>query len=277
MRPPFAWYGGKTLLTEQVFDDIFKRTPHTTFVDVFGGSGAVVLGKTPSTLDVFNDIDRGLVNFYRVLRDKDKFEELHRRISLLPFSRDVYVDYQNTHGLVCDDEIEWAMRWYYVARTSFSGRFGASWGFAISSRSKISMYLSSIESLPEIHERLRTIQVERMDFRELIRAYDTENTLFYVDPPYMFETRQTKEGYKNEIEDDDHLDLIAMLLNIKGKFLLSGYESDIYNHFLGKPFRVIDVKSTSANRKGGDKRADDNRQECLWKNYDLSIEQLKLF
>jgi DNA adenine methylase len=84
-----------------------------------------------------------------------------------------------------------------------------------------------IEELPAMHERIMRVQIEHRDFRELIPLYDTKDTLFYLDPPYIHATR-SGGGYNYECSDKDHEDLVEILLNIKGKAMLSGYIHNIY-------------------------------------------------
>src|SRR3990167_451120 len=81
--------------------------------------------------------------------------------------------------------------------------------------------------LPQIHKRLIRVSIENDDFRKILWRYDTPNTFFYLDPPYVMNTRKSG-GYKYEMANNDHQELIEILLDIKGKVLLSGYNSNMY-------------------------------------------------
>jgi DNA adenine methylase len=228
LRSPVIWFGGKGNMVAK----LLKFIPlHRIYVEVFGGGASLLFAKEPSPVEVYNDIDSGLVNFFRVLRDKDKFQEFYRKVCLTPYSREEFYYCRDTWK-DCEDEVERAYRWFIVARMSFSGDFGYSWGFNVSASArgmakKCSAWLSTIEELPAIHERIIRVQIEHKDFRDLIKTYDTEDTFFYLDPPYVPETRKDG-GYKHEMTDNDHEDLVEILLNIKGKAMLSGYTNRIY-------------------------------------------------
>ncbi len=206
--------------------------PHHTYVEVFGGGASLLFAKEPSPVEVYNDLDSDLVNFFRTLRDPEKFKQFHRKVFLTPWSREEYNFCRDTWES-CEDEIERVYRWYVVARMSFSGGFGGSWGFAVtgsyrSMAGTSSDWLSIIEMLPEIHARLMRVQIEHDDFRQILKTYDTLNTFFYLDPPYVSSTRSGGK-YKHEMNDKDHEELVNILLNLQGKVMLSGYNHPIYN------------------------------------------------
>jgi DNA adenine methylase len=237
------WFGGKGLMVNKLLPLIPN---HRTYVEVFGGGASLLFAKPVSRLEVYNDVDSGLVNFFRVLRDPDTFSELHRLVSLTPYSREEYSDCLNKVNE--GSRVERAYRFYIVARMSFSGRFGAGFGFSVSATfnsmaGAVSKYLSSIEGLPQIHKRLMRVQVECQDFREILNNYDTDNTFFYVDPPYVKDTRKSG-GYECELGDDDHKDLVELLLGIKGKALLSCYWNPIYKPLVEGGWRRVDYKTS---------------------------------
>jgi len=228
LRSPITWFGGKG----RMISKLLKLMPeHRVYVEVFGGGASLLFAKAPSKVEVYNDIDSDLVNFFRVLRDKDKFQEFYEKVCLTPYSREEY-NYCRSTWKDCEDEVERAYRWFVVARMSFSGDFGRSWSFKVThSRrgmaSSCSAWLSMIDKLPDIHERIMRVQIEHKDFRDLIPIYDTEETFFYLDPPYIPETRKGG-GYKYEMTSRDHEDLVDLLLNAKSKIMLSGYVNSIY-------------------------------------------------
>jgi len=228
MRGPVLWFGGKGHLADKI---VALFPPHHTYVEPFGGGASVLFAKAPSPVEVYNDLDEGLVNFFRVLRNREQFEEFHRLVSLTPYSRAEYYSCRSTWE-ECEGPVERAYRWYVVARQAFSGCLGGGWGPAIT-HSRRGMagttagWLSVIERLPEIAERLLRVQVECQDWRVILERYDRPETLFYLDPPYIHETRKAGE-YKHELSDDDHRDLVDILLNIRGMAVLSGYQHPIY-------------------------------------------------
>ena len=224
MRSPIVWLGGKGRFVKHLLPLIPE---HVTYVEPFGGGASLLFAKSPSKVEVYNDIDSGLVNFFRVLRDEEKAEKLIRLLKLTPYSREEYYDCRQTWGE--QSEIEKARRWFVVNKQSFGGIFGSSWGFAVGVRSiAANKWVSSIDSLLERVERLRRVQVEHYDFRKIFKIYDTPETLFYVDPPYVTETRRDGQ-YKNELTNEDHQDLINILLQIEGMAIVSGYNHPIYD------------------------------------------------
>lgn len=225
LRSPIRWFGGKG---EMVVRLLPLLPPHSIYVEPFGGGASLLFAKEPSPVEVYNDLDSGLVNFFRVLRDSQKFARFYHLATLTPYSREEYYFCRETWE-DCEDEVERAYRWFVVARGSFSGRFGSGWAYTVSASSakQTSKWISILGMLPAIHGRMMQVQIEHDDFARIIERYDAPETLFYLDPPYIAETRRSG-GYKHEMSIDDHKRLVEMLLNIKGKALLSGYKHDIY-------------------------------------------------
>lgn len=264
IKTPFAWFGGKTTFMNW-YNPIIESIPHITFVDLFGGSGTVILNKKPSKVDVYNDIYGDVVNFFRVLRRTP--QELISLLELTPYAREEYVDCLNRDG--CSD-LERARRFFVVARqvcrglatTASEGR----WCFIknLSRKGKslvVSRWLSAIEGLEEFAGRLRDIQIECLDYRKCLDKYDSTQTLFFCDPPYLPEVRPGGKAYKFEFVKDDHVNLLNKLKVVKGRALLCGYDNELYNENL-VGWQVIKgklKKAASTNFK--DSKV---KQEILW-------------
>ncbi len=249
LRSPIPWTGGK----RPALKDILPHIPiHHTYVEVFGGSAQVLFAKPPSPVEVYNDTHSGVVNFFRVLRNPEQFREFLRLVSLTPFSREEYEFCKKTwHD--CTDSVERAYRWFVVARQSYHGRFGKAFSYSIrhsvrGMAKNVSAYLSSIDLLPEVHERIMRVIIEHDDFRRIIPRYDTPETFFYCDPPYVPGTYSGRL-YQYEMTIEDHQDLVKILLNIKGMALLSGIPNPVY-----EPLELA-----------GWKRVDKVVQAKLWK------------
>jgi DNA adenine methylase len=227
LRSPIQWFGGKGMMLGNLLPLI---PPHDTYVEVFGGGASLLFAKSPSSAEAYNDLNSGLVNLFRVLRDPEKFQRFQHIASLTLYSREEYHECRNTWA-TCEDEVEKARRFFVVARQSFGGRFGAGWGFAVekdASRSIAGPWASTVDGLKIIHQRLRMVQVEHSDFRTLLARYDRPETFFYVDPPYVADTRKAG-GYAHEMSLDDHADLVRLLLGLQGKAMLSGYAHPLYD------------------------------------------------
>ena len=227
MRSPIVWMGGKGLFVKHLLPLIPE---HITYVEPFGGGASLLFAKPLSKVEVYNDIDSGLVSFFRVLRDEEKAEKLIRLLKLTLYSREEYYDCRQTWEEQ-QDEIEKVRRWFVVNRQSIGGMFGRGWGFGIGSRGLITQkWTNSIDGLLKVVNRFRKVQVEHYDFRKIFKIYDTPETLFYVDPWYVQSvTRGNNCPTKYELTNEDHNELIDILLQIEGMAIVSGYNHSIYN------------------------------------------------
>jgi DNA adenine methylase len=188
------------------------------------------------------------------------------------------------------DEIERAYRFFILARMSFSGNILATgWRHSIlqirrNMSGVVSGYLSTIENLPEIHHRIMTVQVDCLDWRTCVEKYNDwgDKGFFYMDPPYLPETRRWGE-YPHEMNREDHKELIEwMLSKAKVKVMLSGYDNDLYQKLEKAGWRKIcwDVPCSAVGRTRLTKIIGENatlkksqrRIECIWINYDLASE-----
>lgn len=286
MNSPIVYFGGKGQLKRHIIPQIAK-IPHVTYVEVFGGGASVLFGKPPSAIEVYNDLDSALFDFFTVLATPALFERFYRRVALLPHSRQFYTHYRATW---CQqmDVVERVARWFLVGRQAFSGSFDEGWSFSIDTvaggRGKVtSAWLNSIDKLPATHERLQNVQVEHNDFRAILKTYDTPNTLFYLDPPYVFQTRQKQgkdHGYNHEMTDADHADMITRLLSLQGSAIVSGYAHAIYEPLVAHGWQRVDIATTSSasNRKGdGSGKRLHSRTETLWISPHAGERQLTLF
>jgi len=289
MRSPIPWYGGKHLLAKRIIPFI-ECAPHQTYVEPFGGGANVLLTKRPSNVEVYNDRDEGLVNFFRVLADPMLFDQFCRRVSALPYSRALHGQYGQSWMNETDPVVR-AAQWFLVARQSFSGQFNTSWGYSVSKScrgmaSECASWLSAIQSLPNVHARLMRVQIECHDWRTVLEAYDRENTLFYMDPPYVWETRRpsSQNIYAHELSNADDRDLTAAILKMKGRGLLSGYESAVYAPLLDAGwsvtrwrvpcYAVAKTKLSGLQGTGCCERNNQMRTECLYVSPGVQADQL---
>ncbi len=244
---------------------------HKLYVEVFGGGGHLLFKKEKSEIEVYNDIDSGLTSFFKVLRDKAKANELHRRLVLTLHSREEFLNCRDTWQDEVD-EIERVRKWYVHLMQSFSGNC-SSWSHSktVSRRGMsqaTSKYLSNIDdNLPLAVERFRTVQVENMDYKDLIKKYDTKDTLFYLDPPYIHNTRKMTFKYNYELTDNEHKELVGILLNIKGKAILSGYDNEIYNELIDNGWEKFNLGEFSERSTKTNMTKKQKRQEFLWVNF----------
>lgn len=222
--PPITWFGGKAKLASRI---VRHFPPHHTYVEPFGGSAAVLLAKPPAKVEVYNDVDRELVNLFRVLREPVLHDRLKTACENTLYARAEF----ELAATPSDDPVEAARRFMVRQRQSHGG-MGRCWSYCISDAqgnmsSAVRRWLSGVERLAEIHQRMRSVQVEADDWSAVIPRYDSSGTLFYLDPPYAADTR-VGGGYRHELEPDGHERLVDAILQVKGMVVLSGYQCRAY-------------------------------------------------
>jgi len=261
----FGWYGGKFSHLDWLLP-LLPSCKH--YCEPFAGSGAVLLNREPSPIETYNDLDGELVNFFRVLRDKK--EELIQTILLTPFSREEFALACNLDPNLSD--MERARRFYVRARQVRTGLAQkASIGRWANCRNTsragmsgvVSRWLGAVEHLPWIVERLLRVQFENRPAVDVIALYDSHETLFYCDPPYIHDTRGDKNAYGYEMTDKDHCNLADVLNAMKGKVAISNYQCDLMDKLYpaSKWSKCVAPAKTNHATKG-------KRVEVLWTNYD---------
>ena len=260
----FGWYGGKYVHLDFILPHLPTDAEH--FCDVYGGSAAVLINRGPAKVETYNDLDTELVNFFAVLRDQP--DELIRGIGLTPFSREELVKACGSSENL--SSLERARRFYVRARQTRTGLAQTSsegrWAHCVlTSRAgmagAVSRWLGAVEGLPQIAQRLQRVQIENAPALEVIRRYDTPKTLFYLDPPYVHGSRGDSSAYGHEMTDQDHRDLAAVLHELEGRAVLSGYRCDLYDELFGD-WRRVDAPEKTCNSSKG------IRRESLWMNFD---------
>lgn len=262
MRPPTAYYGGKTRLASTI---VGLMPEHRCYVEPFAGALAVLLAKPPATHEVVNDLDGLVVNFWRQLRDHPT--ELERVCAATPYARDEYAAADPTEDGI--EDLERARRWWVRVNQSHSRTnrsSGWSTGFArFGSRAHETFRAAG--RIPDVAARLRMVTIENRDACEVIEAYDLPDTVHYVDPPYPAEARNSV-GYRHEMPgEDDHRRLAEVLRSVQGTVILSGYRCPLYDELFGD-WWAVDVAAIKSN--GGRRGADQAAVETLWSNRDLT-------
>ncbi len=258
----FGWYGGKFSHLDWLLPLL---PPAHHYCEPFGGSAAVLLNREPAPIETYNDLDGEVVNFFRILREQS--DELIRRIALTPFSR-------KELEIACQredvDDIERARRFYVRARQTRTGLAQTAspgrWAYCVATSragmgGAVSRWFGGIEELFYIADRLLRVQIENLPAEEVLRKYDSEQTLFYCDPPYIHETRGDTKAYAFEMTNEEHVRLAKILHSLRAKVAISGYRCELmdtlYNDWYlteAPPKICHSVKEV--------------RREALWTNYD---------
>lgn len=252
-RPALRYYGGKWRLAPWLMQYFPK---HDCYVEPYAGAASMFFRKSASKLEVINDTNKDVINFFEVLRDQP--DELIRLIDYTPFSRDEYVNsVQPT-----EDRLERARRFYVRANQgrangAYMGSKDGGWQFQV--MDKVTRVVTdswgNIDYLFAVAERLKQAFIECDEACNVIRRYDRPATLFYLDPPYLSETRQCPTRYGNEMDKDAHVELADLVHSVEGMTLISGYRSPLYDELYGDWTRVEREALTTGAVY---------RTECLW-------------
>lgn len=267
-RPAVRYLGGKFLLAPWI---ISHFPPHRHYVEPFGGGASVLLRKPRSYSEVYNDLDGEVVNLFAILRDRVSAIELVRLISLTPFAREEW----RAAYAATDDPIERARRLLvrsFMGHGSCASRIDRTTGWRFDSvKGKTSVaqeWATYPDALLLVAERFSGVAIENRPALDILRDRDDDGVLFYVDPPYVHSTRSPKRtrtapsnGYRHELTDLDHVELIAALKGLRGSVVLSGYPSPIYDHLLADWTRVDRIALADGGRE---------RTEVMWLNASAS-------
>lgn len=271
--------GGKAGWLDRLLPLIPDRQP--VFVDVFGGGGSVMLTKPPASgVDVYNDLDGALATLMRVLGDEDLFAKFHRKVAATMYSReaqnraiDVITGFRERDPVtvVSDEhavEVAWAI--YTQMNQSVAGavkRTKGQWPKDRTSRIYVTQWLGMVDQLPEIHARFRQVQVEQRPALEVVDYFDGPDVAFYLDPPYVHDTRpDTHNMYTHEMTNDAHESLIERLLTVEGAVTLSGYDHPIYRRLETDGGWKRTEFSVVAPMTAFPGREPDKRTEVVWQN-----------
>lgn len=230
-RTPFPYPGGKSRYVSWIINQL----PETDcFVEVFGGSGTVLLNKPRSKIEVYNDKNGDIPQFFRTLRDHT--DELIEWLRLTPYSREMYEEIATSwyNGERPDDPVERAGRFFYIRYTAWGGRIQRKVSYAVaispsSGSGRADRYERAVEDLEQFAERFRGVNIESMDWEELLEKYDRETTVFYLDPPYPEVT-----GNYYDVDDSkfDHKHFAEIVTELDGKWAVS-YGEEIPEGFEG--------------------------------------------
>ena len=226
---PFLWFGGKGMLARK----IVSRLPQgKIYVEPYCGAASVFWYiDPPREVEVLNDINNEIINLFRTLQDKQMFDKLVRRLCWTPYSVSEFV---KALKMDSDDPVDNAWAFFVKQGQCFSGQSKGrgSWGRAFISRQGMAKTAASwrrrLSQLRYFHERLTRVQLDNSDVFKVIKYWDSNDTVFYIDPPYLASTRKSNSNYEHEVSEDHHRELINLILNVTGKVAISGYDNRIY-------------------------------------------------
>ena len=255
----FGYPGGK-------YKSLKYLLPHLPYrkvwVDVFGGSGIVTLNREPSVLDVYNDRWSGVVSFFRCIRDDDLLKQLVERLENMPNSKEEFYYCKNWN---VRNDLERAVRWYYIMSFGF-GAMIRNWGRATSTQ-MISLRLK-LKNFPIVQKRMMQCQIDNEDWSDIFKSYDSFDTVFYCDPPYI---GQHIGMYQDYFSEQNHVDLLDTVMQTDGFVAVSSYENELYDSYKWDEIHKWDVRSTiragkgtESNHRAGYHTYNDRRTEVLY-------------
>ena len=209
------YMGGKQMMVTRLIPLIPE---HAAYVEVFGGGAALLLNKPPSSIEVYNDLDGELVNLFETVRNSP--DEFVKRAEFLLYSRELNEKWkadlkENRHP---EDSVERALRFWYLMRSSFAAHPYKGWAFSeTDNRSRPESMWNTLQSLKPIHERLKMVEIDHLDFERCIKNRDAPETFFFLDPPYL----EAEEYRIGTFTLQDHERLLRALHECKGKWLMT--------------------------------------------------------
>lgn len=259
MNTVLNYPGSKQLIKDWILSYIPN---HKVYVEPYFGSGTIFFDKDLTKIQIINDIDQDVYNYFKVIRDYPN--ELIEKIMFTPFS---IQEYEQSRTACKDDCIEkarkFAVKCYMGIGNSAAHKNGFRRSKCATSSNKSKTWNMLPIQLQEATEKLKNTIIENEDAINVIKRYNNEDVFIYCDPPYVLGTRK-KGLYTHEMTDEQHIELLEVLKKHKGKIMISGYENDLYDKYLKNWHKEAFI--TAAERG--------KRIECIWMNYSI---QMSLF
>lgn len=252
VRPPIKVHGGKYSITNWIVENLPEDYEDLTYCEPFCAGASVLLNKNPSCDEVINDIDSGITSIFKALRDEP--QEFINRIKRTRYTERAFKMAQNRSEKPFDDYVDNAINEYVMRRMSRGGlkRTFATKGVELDTAN----WESNVSSLPLIAERIENINIFNKSFIDVMKVWDEENTIFYLDPPALQSTRSQNSSQENDLSVEDHMNMLQLAKNARGKVMISGFASPLYNRSL---------KEWKCKKK--EAVAKEKRVECIWTNY----------
>lgn len=257
LNSPIKWVGSKRQLKGKIIELFPKGI--VCYCEPFFGGGSVFFEKNPSKIEVINDYDSNVINFYKVLQNNKK--ELMQKIDNALISRELFLEYRKSKW----DELEpleRAFRFFYITKCSFGGLFrfnqkgecNSPFAGSPDPKAKSSLFSkNTLKSIEESFKRLQSATIENLDYKDIIRLYDRPTTLFFFDPPY-------DTGYSYGVKFD-YDELLEECRKIKGSFILT------LNAEMEDKFKEFNIIGTEVNYSVTCNKGDNKKKEIIIMNY----------
>jgi len=259
----FSYMGGKFYL----LDKLLKLIPsHETYIEPFGGSAKLLLNKPPSKVEIYNDADIRLANLFYVVSNEATFNEFYEKVNRLVYSRVLLKELYSNIEVEKLGDVNKAICFYYYLMTNFASQpLRYSFGYSFT-RNEAFRFVNSVKKLPVVHERLKNILTFNESYDIILEKYVNDVSVFvYLDPPYY----GAEHYYKIPFTRGDHERMLNLLKQAKFKWLLSGYDNNLYNKELRDFYRmeISSFKPSYGITKHSKYKKRPKSQEILWSNY----------
>jgi DNA adenine methylase len=258
MRPALKYHGGKHFLAKWI---ISMLPGCDVYVEPFLGGGNVLLRKRPSPIEIAGDLNPDLIGFYRCL--KNQTQELIDRLRSIPYCRESFewACAMDVHLAPLEAAVKFAVK----TRMS-RGALGKTLAWSDRPRGgqpgDVNAWKTLRDKLPDNARRLQRVELHHGEALDLIVRFDSPDTLFYLDPPYMHCTRSAPNAYRFEMTDEDHIRLLGAILKVQGMVVISGYRTPLYDDVL----HTWERHESSMPNHSGQGKQKQSRTEVLWLN-----------
>lgn len=265
MDSPIKWVGGKRILRKDIIPLIPKCD---CYIEVFGGAGWVLFGKNPKDhkAEVYNDINSDVVNFFKVVRDK--YDELEKYYEYMLVSREIFdkMKYYDVEKLT---DIQKAFRFWYMLKYAYGGRKNHlsdyNYGYGTTRKPPIPEKQKAL--IDDCYKRIQNVYIENLDYKILLKKYDSKGSVFYCDPPYLVKGKCYGD---NDFTENQHVELCSYLSKLEGKFVLTINDSDFFRDL----YKDFYINNTEVNYSSGNaNKASGKRKELIITNY--KVENMK--
>lgn len=264
MKSPIRYFGSKGGFSGKIIEYFPEGYEDMIYLEAFCGSAALFFHKNISKVEVINDINNNIYAIFKVISDEDLFQEFKNKLDLTPYHETLSEEYKK--DLKGDlSLLDRAYKYFYVNRTVYNGVGGFTINNSIrrGMSKSVSDYLSAVDRLPEIHDRLSRVAIFNRDAIELIKKYDKEDVFMYLDSPYANETRSSGR-YENDFTDEQQDEYLNTLISIENaKVLVSGYACERYEILERNGYQRFDIVVNTQTPH----RVKKTKVESVWKNY----------
>jgi DNA adenine methylase len=280
LRAPIQWFGGKGNMIKKLMCHV--PLGGKPYCEPFMGAASLFFARPPAPVEVLNDTDGDLVNLFRCLQDKNTFEELTHKLRYTLYARAEFIEaIEILQDKSMTDNVLRAWAFFVKLNMGINNTSNSAGGWSRSFTSKqdcscnTNSWIMRLTMLEDWHKRLLRVQIDNRDALDVIKYWDTDETVFYIDPPYILDTRKSKNIYNQELNNDYHKNLVQVILDCKGAVVLSGYEHEIYQPLIdaGWECTKYNIACHAAANTRNWKLRDNNsnlqrvpRTECIYSN-----------